>query len=480
MIGAGPRPGNQKGPHLAARPPSVTIQPTMHAPLRLASLLCALGCLPAQQPRVLFFTHSAGFTHPVVKRAMRGQMAWAELNARRGLSAFFQVDCSQDPKDINAANLAKYSAVAFYTTGELPVPGKGLDELFAWIKRGGAFLGVHSATDTLYKNPTYMEMINGAFAGHPWHMKVPVLARSRTHPAVAHFPERFIWHDEIYQFRGFDPSKVEVLLQLDPAFEQIGKGRHQDPEMYPLAWGRAYGKGRVFYTALGHRRERWIDPLFLEHLHGALRWAMEPSGALRRPPADAQVLFDGTGLEAWRHAGDPDKPIGWEIEDGVLTIRPGTGSIVTRQPLGDAHLHLEFRIPEPVDGKIPQQGNSGVYLQRRYEVQILNSHGGPTRVNGCGSLYKQRQPRLNMCRAPGEWQSYDIYFRAARFDEAGKRTAKAMVTVVHNGVLVHFQQELSNKTGAGRKEGPKALPLLLQDHGAAVSFRNIWLRPLGS
>jgi hypothetical protein len=189
-----------------------------------------------------------------------------------------------------------------------------------------------------------------------------------------------------------------------------------------------------------------------------------------KPPEGAIVL------DAAQFVNEKDgSPCAWTSADGILTA--GKGSVMTREKFQDFRLHVEFNIPQPPEGAKDQaRGNSGVYIQRRYEVQILDSLGDdPPKPNGCGSLYKQKAPDKNMCRKPGEWQTYDITFRAARFDASGKKTENARITVVWNGEKVHDQAELKDKTGAGKPEGPDAAPILLQDHGAPVKFRNLWI-----
>ncbi|MCH9021750.1 MAG: DUF1080 domain-containing protein, partial [Planctomycetes bacterium] len=137
-------------------------------------------------------------------------------------------------------------------------------------------------------------------------------------------------------------------------------------------------------------------------------------------------------------------------------------------------MHIEFNLPE--DGKT----NSGVYIQRRYEVQIIDSYGKDFRPGMCASLYKQKSPDQNVCKKPGQWQSYDIFFRAARYKTSGdksEKTQNARITVLHNNVLVHDDAELLNKTGSGQPEGPDPDSILLQDHGGKIRFRNIWIIP---
>jgi len=161
---------------------------------------------------------------------------------------------------------------------------------------------------------------------------------------------------------------------------------------------------------------------------------------------------------------------------------PGPKGIVTKQNFQDFKLHVEFKIPQlPPNVKGQGRGNSGVYIQRRYEVQILDSYGLEAKYQDCGALYKLKAPDKNACKKPGQWQTYDITFHAARFkgDRENLRKVKyARITVLHNGVIIHNNVELLNKTGAGQQEGPEPGPILLQDHGNKVQFRNIWLLPL--
>ena len=199
------------------------------------------------------------------------------------------------------------------------------------------------------------------------------------------------------------------------------------------------------------------------------------------PPSDAIVLFDGSNLDAWNnYKGESAE---WMIEDGVLTVAPGKGVIKTRQAFGDCQLHLEFRTPAEVVGEGQGRGNSGVFLQERYEIQILDNFDNVTYSNGqVGSVYKQHIPLANPSRKPGEWQVYDIIFTAPKFNEQGDLLQPAFVTVLLNGVLVQNHVELQGSTAyigppSYRTHGEKE-PLLLQDHGNPVSFRNIWIREL--
>ncbi len=183
-----------------------------------------------------------------------------------------------------------------------------------------------------------------------------------------------------------------------------------------------------------------------------------------RPPRGAIVLFNGTDTAAFEGAKI--------TEEGLLAEGP-----ITRDVFGDFYMHLEFRTPYMPYARGQARGNSGVYVQRRYEIQVLDSFGLEGAFNEAGSLYRQRPPELNMALPPLSWQTYDIYFTAARFDAAGKKTANARLTLLHNGEPVQSNVEITSKTGAGKPEGPEPGPILLQNHGDPVRFRNIWYVP---
>ena len=214
-------------------------------------------------------------------------------------------------------------------------------------------------------------------------------------------------------------------------------------------------------------------------------WEPEPavitSGAGTAPPSDAIVLFDGSDLSAWQHQDGRDAE--WNVANGAMTVKPKTGDIQTRQGFGDVQLHLEWRTPAEVESESQGRGNSGVFLQGLYEVQVLDSYNNRTYSNGqAASLYKQHIPLVNASRGPGEWQNYDIVFKAPRFGDDGGLVSPAFVTVFHNGVLVQNHVELKGPTiyrGYPEYQAhADRLPLMLQDHSNPVSFRNIWVREL--
>ena len=446
--------------------------------LALASPLLAQETKPAAPPRVLFLTHSAGFTHSVVKRAAAAKLAHAEntlIEAARGRMVIYP---TQDCADINAENLENFDAVLFYTTGELPITDEGKDALLAWIRAGGAFCGSHCATDTFYKWPEYMDLIGGAFAGHPWHKEVGVRVEDREHPATRHLGAHFKITDEIYQFRDYRRYPTKVLMTLDPeSIDDFDKGRRDDGD-YALAWCREYSQGRMFYTALGHREDVWMDERFQEHLMGGIEWAIAGGEVHHAPPAGAKVLFDGTSLDGWKHQNN-GRDAEWKLENGEM-VGTRSGNLVTREEYGgNYHLHLEFFVPiTPDTNGWQDRGNSGVYVQGKYECQILDSYGLELRMGDCGAIYGKHIPPVNACRPAGQWQTYDIEFTSPTVGEDGSKAAHARMTVWLNGVRIHNDVEVDGTTTAGMG-GPEtgSGPLMLQDHGHPVRFRNIWILP---
>jgi len=200
-----------------------------------------------------------------------------------------------------------------------------------------------------------------------------------------------------------------------------------------------------------------------------------------RPPSDAVVLFDGKGLDQW--LSDKGTPAGWTVEDGALVVKAGAGAILSRDEFGDCQLHIEWASPNPPKGRDQGRGNSGVMFFGRYEIQVLDNFENLTYADGqAGSVYGQRPPLVNASRRPGQWQTYDIAFSAPRFKDDGSLESPAYVTLFHNGVLVQNHTPLLGPMSYRalpkyQKHGPKG-PILLQDHGNPVRFRNIWVREL--
>ena len=241
------------------------------------------------------------------------------------------------------------------------------------------------------------------------------------------------------------------------------------------------------YADCSHSSTPWIVNLWaltlaipltaqeVEYLPG-IDWpepsVVNPGKTAADPPSDAIVLFDGKDLSAWEGAEK------WRVENGVAIV--GGGSIKTKQSFGDCQLHVEWSAPvSQVEGQ--GRGNSGIYLMDTYELQVLDSYQNKTYPDGqAGSIYKQSPPLVNAMRPPGEWNVYDIAWTAPRFTDTGTLVSPARITVFHNGVLVQNNFELVGSTywhqPAGYEHHEAKLPILLQDHGDPVRYRNIWVR----
>jgi hypothetical protein len=201
-----------------------------------------------------------------------------------------------------------------------------------------------------------------------------------------------------------------------------------------------------------------------------------------KPPSDAVVLFDGKDLSQWQAQGGGEPT--FKVVDGVA-LSYGPKYLETKEQFGDVQLHVEWAEPTPPKGDSQGRGNSGVFLMGKFETQVLDNYKNPTYPDGqCGAIYGQYPPEVNVCRPPGEWQTYDIIFHHPRYDESGKMTEPAFITTLQNGVLVQDHQQIQGPTGhmivAHYPENQKLLkgPIALQYHGNPVRYRNIWVRNL--
>lgn len=204
-------------------------------------------------------------------------------------------------------------------------------------------------------------------------------------------------------------------------------------------------------------------------------------GAGTAAPSDALVLFDGKDLSNWvsaRNGGEAP----WTIADGAMTVASGKGDIVTKQEFGDFQLHIEWRSPSVVKGTGQGRGNSGIFMQGIYELQVLDSYDNATYSNGqAGSIYKQTMPLVNATKGPGEWQAYDVIYTAPRFNKDGQMLIPPYITVLHNGVLIQHHTMIQGTTpyvGQPMMTPHGRGPIKLQDHGDLVGYRNIWIREL--
>ncbi len=199
-----------------------------------------------------------------------------------------------------------------------------------------------------------------------------------------------------------------------------------------------------------------------------------------QPPSDATILFDGSNFDAWEHLDG--SPVKWKLVDGAMQVVGGSGNIRTKQKFEDVQLHIEFATPSEVKGNGQGRGNSGIFFQSRYEIQVLDNYQNETYANGqVGSIYKQHIPLANPSRKPGEWQTYDIIYTAPTYNEDGLIKTPARITALLNGVLVQNNVSLLGTTeyiGIPKLKVHGADAIMLQDHGNPTRFRNIWVRPL--
>lgn len=246
--------------------------------------------------------------------------------------------------------------------------------------------------------------------------------------------------------------------------------------------------GRTGSPDMSARKQEYparMTPQMTEIMEPEVR-VVQPGDRAGVPPSDAIVLFDGTaGIIDREWEDSRGNPTRWILQEGALVCVKGSGVIQTKRKFGDFQLHIEWRAPGEIEGEGQGRGNSGVYLQGLYEVQILDSYNNKTYRNGqAGSLYKQYAPLVNVCRKPGEWQTYDIIYTAPRFgNDSTSYFTPPRVTVLQNGVLIQNNVSLRGPTlytgipeYSVKEHGPEAL--VLQDHGNPVAFRNIWIREL--
>jgi type 1 glutamine amidotransferase len=357
--------------------------------------------------------------------------------------------------------------------------------------------------------------------------------RSASHPITQGLPEH--WRhakDELYdRLRG--PGNINALYTAFSEKSTGGSGREE-----PLLFTVNYGKARIFATALGHAGPTLEDNTAMQCagfqitlLRGcewaatgkvtqpvpedfptedkiSLRptyrfypkpmdmrpemteiWLPQPAvvtpgeptaSAFMTPPSDAIVLFDGSDLSKWEKPGGD--PPGWDVNDGIVTVVAPAGDIQTRDEFRDFQLHIEWRAPEQIVSRGQGRGNSGVFLQGLYEVQVLDNYDNETYRNGsAGSVYKQSAPLVNPIRKPGQWNAYDIIFTAPTFTKDGNYRTPPTVTVLFNGVLVQNNLAILGTTeyiGLPRVVQKEKGPIILQTHGNPVSYRNIWIREL--
>jgi len=232
----------------------------------------------ARKKKVLFFSPSFGYRHSVVRRPLTGELSYAEkLFKEFATKAGFEVSLSQDYNDLRSLNdFKRFDAVVFYTSGNPPF---NKDALVKYVSEGGALVGIHAGADTYKDWPKYVEMIGAAFKTHGCNDKDLVLKiEDQDHPATAMFGAEWVIHDEMYQFNGFSRNNVHVLISVDTAKsapDSLKAHKMEKGKDYPVAWTNMEGKGRIFYTSLGHREDVWTNAKYQQHMIAGIKWAMK-------------------------------------------------------------------------------------------------------------------------------------------------------------------------------------------------------------
>ena len=436
----------------------------------------------AAPKKVLVVTVTKGFRHSSIPTAER---VLAELGKADGSYEVDYVRTDDEMKTkMSSAGLAAYDGVIFAnTTGDLPIPD--VDGFLKWIESGKGFLGMHSATDTFRGHKPlhpYTVMINGEFLTHREQAAVEAFNGDPTFPSNRHLGGSFKVFDEIYILSGYQRKAVKALLDLD---------QHPNTRMpghYPISWARFYGKGRVWYTSLGHREDVWdadpemkgrkndvaVSQAYQKHILGGIRWALGLEAGDATPQDLTAKVSESEAREGFRPLFNGQDLSGWKLRntEGLATWSAQNGMLVNEIPDGKHGTDLvsEAKFQDFVvryEYLVPKGANSGFYLRGRYEVQILDDYGKPPADGGNGGLYSVKAPSQNASRPAGQWQEVEATIRGNR------------ITVTLNGVKIHDAVEVTRGTG-GQLDNhlDQPGPILLQgDHGA-VAFRNVRIKAL--
>ncbi len=436
-----------------------------------AALLLAVS-ISAAPKRVLVVTATHGFRHSSIPLA---EKVIAGLGEQSGLYTVDYVRGGPDGKGseditqkMTRESLNKFDAIIFAnTTGDLPLPEK--EALIDFVKSGKGFVGMHSATDTFHGWRPYIDMIGGEFLTHQEQARVDCINEDHDHPATRHLGPIYTVFDEIYIMKNFDRAKVHGILTLD---------KHPNsgvPGDYPIAWSREIGKGRLFYTSLGHREDVWLSAPYQQHILGGIKWALGLEKASATPQdttyklsnderADGfKPLFNGKNTDGWK-LRNADGKASWSVQNGNLVNVVAKGEhgtdLVTEEKFKDFVVRFEYMVPKT--------SNSGFYLRGRHEIQISDDSTAKEPSTGTnGGIYNTAPASTLASRKVGDWQT------------AEARMVGNRVTVFLNGVKIHDNVLVDKATGGHLDENVNEPgPFLLQgDHGS-VSFRNIRVKKL--
>jgi type 1 glutamine amidotransferase len=410
--------------------------------------------------QVLVFSRTAGYRHPSIPNGISAIRTLGALNN-------FSVVATEDASVFTDAQLASYQAVVFLlTTGDLFSSAQKA-AFTRYIQAGHGFVGIHSATDAEHNWPWYGGLVGTYYETHSDIVSAVIHVEDTNHVSTEFLPATWIRTDEWFNYLTNPRSQVQVLLSLDESSYFGGTmGDH------PIAWCHEYDGGRAWFTGLGHEGITYADPWFRRHLLGGIQYA---ANRPLTPPSNARMLFDGTNKTEWVQSSG-STPARWPVVGGALQSMPVWGDIQTVETYRDFRLHLEFQLPGSAPGTGEAQlANSGIYVQKRYEIQIIESYGRSiSALNQGAAIWGVRAPLLNASVPSGKWEVYDLFFQAVRWS-GNTKTSNARVTLYWNDVLVQDNVSIPGSTSGGVVEAPSAGPILLQAWNGTVGFRNIWV-----
>jgi len=441
----------------------------------LTAALVAAGVVTAEAApkKVLVVTATTGFRHSSIATAENVIATLGETSGAYTVVDF--VRGGPDGKDnaevaakMTMAKLNEVDAVIFAnTTGDLAIPDK--DGFIKWVEAGHALIGMHSCSDTFHGYRPFIELLGGEFLTHGAQVQVDAYNQDPTHPATRHLGPIYTVFDEIYEFKSFERAKVHGLLTLDKSPQTLAPGD------FPVAWSKDVGRGKMFYTSLGHCEDVWTSALYQQHILGGIQWALGLEKGSGKPTDTAntisaaekkdgfKLLFDGKTMNGWKYRRDDGKR-SWSVQNGMLVNTLGKDEhgtdILTEEKFRDFTVRFEFQVPP--------NSNSGFYLRGRHEIQVFDDYksGKPT-AGGNGAIYNLKPVSLFASRKPGQWQEAEVTI-------VGQK-----ITAILNGVKTHDGVECPKGTGGQLDDNvDQPGPILLQgDHGA-VGFRNLRIKAL--
>lgn len=398
----------------------------------MVSIFAALAFPPAYavpNPNVLVFSKTAAFRHDSIPDAIA---AIQKMGKEKG----FTVDATEDAAAFTPENLAKYDVVVFASTTGDVLTNPQQQALQQFVNRGKGWVGIHAAADTEYDWPWYGELVGAYFKSHPAGLQpTKVKIENRGHASTNSLPENWTRSDEWYDWRVNPRGKVQVLASIDDSTFRTEVLDH------PVTWCKYQGRGRAWYTAMGHSKETYVEPAFLDQLYGGIMWAAQ--------------------------AGKPDRATGaiwksletWSLVGTTITNKGGDALLTSIQKFKDGLVHFDYKFSAEGSTILSVQGNYGLVVSEKGR-------------NGIFSV--KDRPLTEAYAGVGNWNSIDAVFRAPRFVN-GQLTEKAkFIEVRLNGVLIHKNVEVSVSSGE-QASGPLTIRRF---GGVSPEFRNVWVQPL--